>query len=64
MGRLKANIKEHTGGCQNHGLFLGTLDIRCRTTIGIQNGTIILTATHMHEEGHQGDLRAGPSRNF
>ena len=27
--------------------FLGTLNIRCRTIIGIQKGTIILTTTHM-----------------
>ena len=36
------------GGCQNYGPFLGgTLNIRCRIIIGIQKGTIILTATHM-----------------
>ena len=28
--------------------FLGTLDIRCRTIIGIQKGTIILTTTHLY----------------
>ena len=33
--------------CQNYGPFLGTLNIRCRTIIGIQKGTIILTITHM-----------------
>ena len=27
-------------------LFLGVLNIRCRTIIGIQKGTIILTTTH------------------
>ena len=27
--------------------FLGTLNIRCRIIIGTQNGTIILTTTHM-----------------
>ena len=37
----------HVGGCQNDGPFLGTLNIRCRTTIGIQKGTIILTTTHV-----------------
>ena len=31
------------GGCQNYDPFLGTLNIRCRTTIG----TIILTTTHI-----------------
>ena len=35
------------GGCQNYGLFLGTLNIRCRTILGIQKGIIILTTTHM-----------------
>ena len=35
------------GGCQNDGPFLGTLNIRCRIIMGIQNGTIILTTTHM-----------------
>ena len=33
------------GGCQNHGPLLSTLDIRCRTIIGTQKGTIILTTT-------------------
>ena len=37
----------HMGGCQNYGPFLGTLNIRCRTIIGTQKGTIILTTTHM-----------------
>ena len=35
------------GGCQNYGPFLGTLNIRFRTIIGIQKGTMILTTTHM-----------------
>ena len=35
------------GGCQNHGPFLGTLDVRCRIKIGIQKETIILTTTHI-----------------
>ena len=35
------------GGCQNYGLFLGTLNIRCRSIIRNQKGTIILTTTHM-----------------
>ena len=34
-----------TGGCQNSGPFLGTLNIRCRIIIGTQKGTIILTTT-------------------
>ena len=35
------------GGCQNYGPFLGTLNNRCRMRIGTQNGTIILTTTHI-----------------
>ena len=35
------------GGCQNYGPFLGTLNIRCRIIVGIQEGTRILTTTHM-----------------
>ena len=35
------------GGCQNHGPFLGTLNIRGRIIIGTQKGTIILTTTHL-----------------
>ena len=34
-------------GCQNYDPFLGALNIRCRSRIGIQKGTIILTTTHM-----------------
>ena len=36
------------GGCQNYGrLLLGTLNIRCRTILGTQKGTMILTITHI-----------------
>ena len=31
------------GGCQNYGPFLGILNIRCRTIIGIEKGSIFLT---------------------
>ena len=37
----------YMGGCQNYDPFLGTLIIRCRIVIGIQQGTIILTTTHI-----------------
>ena len=37
----------HMGGCQNYGPFLGTLNIRCRIIIGIQQRTIILRTPHM-----------------
>ena len=36
---------------QNYGPFLGTLNIRCRTILGTQKGTIILTTTPMEEIG-------------
>ena len=35
------------GGCQDYGPFLGTLGIRCRTILGTQKGTIILTPTQI-----------------
>ena len=35
------------GGCQNYGPFLGTQNIRCRTILGTQKGTIILTTTRI-----------------
>ena len=37
----------HVGGSQNYSPFLGTLNIRCRTILGTQKGTIILTPTHI-----------------
>ena len=40
-------ILGYMGGCQNYGPFLVTLNIRCRSIIGIQQGTIILTTTHI-----------------
>ena len=35
------------GCCQNYDPFLGTLKIRCRTIIGTQKGTIILTSSYI-----------------
>ena len=35
------------GSCQHYGPFLGTLNIRCRTILGTQRGTLILTTTHI-----------------
>ena len=46
--RLSPRAIKQMGGCQNDGPFLGTLNIRCRITIGIQKGTIILTTTQMY----------------
>ena len=56
----------HKGGCQNYGPFWGTLNTRCRTILGTQKGTIILTTTQKaamlspnpgaladHEENHR-----------
>ena len=45
------------GGCQNYGPFLGTLNIRGRTILGTQNGTIILTTTHI--EDHYREYEGG-----
>ena len=47
----------NVGGCQNYGPFLGTLNIKCRITIGIQKETIILTATHMGVSQNRGPMR-------
>ena len=47
MIRSLNGIQEYVGGCQNYGPLLGTLNIRGRTIIGIQKGTIILTTTHV-----------------
>ena len=38
---------KHMGGCQNYGPLFGTLNIRCRMIIRTQQGTLILTTTHM-----------------
>ena len=35
------------GGCQNYGPFLGTLNIRGRSIVGTQRGTIVLTTSHI-----------------
>ena len=40
-------IRDHMGGCQTDGPFLGTLNIRCRIIVGTQKGTIILTTTNI-----------------
>ena len=51
---METTILGYMGGCQNYGPFLGTLNIRCRSIIGTQKGTItlnpkpkILTSTHI-----------------
>ena len=40
------------GGCQNYGLFWGTLNIRCRSIIGIHKGTTFLTTTQTNGKEH------------
>ena len=45
--KMETTIMSYVGGCQNYGPFLGTLSIWCRSIIGIQKETIILTTTHM-----------------
>ena len=43
-----ASTGDVMGGCQNYGPFLGTLNIRGRIIIGTQEGTIILTTSHIY----------------
>ena len=49
----KGWFEKQLGGCQNYGPLLGTLSIRCRTIIGIQKGTIILTTTQLSKTSRQ-----------
>ena len=44
-----ANDCSHAGACQNYGPFLGTLNIRRRSIMGNQEGTIVLTTTHVQK---------------
>ena len=44
---METIILGYMGGCQNYGLLLGTLDIRCRIKIEAHKRTIILTTTHI-----------------
>ena len=43
----------YMGGCQNYGPFLGALNTRCRITLRTQNGTIVLTTTHIQTDNIQ-----------
>ena len=56
LRRTKLRTHEHMGGCQNY--FLGTLNTRCRTILGTQKGTLILTTTHMHSLLEASNLKA------
>ena len=56
VGRLDQAYPEkavpmcYLGTCQNYGPFLGTPNSRCPNIIGTQEGTIILTTTHLGRE--------------
>ena len=39
--RPTLNVRGNMGDRQTYGPFLGTLNMRCRTIIGIQNGPVI-----------------------
>ena len=47
IARTHTYVFIHMGSCQNYGPFLGTLNIRFRTILRTQKGTLILTTTHM-----------------
>ena len=36
QGLIAKGPSRYMGGCQNYGPFLGTLNIRCRSIVGIQ----------------------------
>ena len=62
---METTIIGYLGGCQNYGPFWGTLNIRCRTIIGTQKGTINLTASHLHQQcTGQGPAKAAYSFYF
>ena len=48
---IPKGLKDHIGGCQNHGPLLGPPNTRCRIVIRTKRGTIFLTITHMNH-GH------------
>ena len=52
--------RRHVGVCQNYGPFLGTLNNRCRTILGTQKGTLILTTTHVDMNGNWRETRKEP----
>ena len=60
---METTIMGYMGGCQNYGPFLGTLTIRCRSRIGTQKGTRILTTTHIHVEIALGYPGTSPRRS-
>ena len=42
----------YLGGCQNYDPFLGTLSVKCRIIMGITEGPIILTTSHLRFRGY------------
>ena len=50
------------GGCQNHGLFWGPLNIRCRIILRIQKGAIILATTHVPSQNKEPYLKPHPNK--
>ena len=40
-------VDKDMGSCQNRGPLLGTLNTRCRSILGTQKGTLILTTAHI-----------------
>ena len=49
LATIYLRVNAHIWVVQNYGLFVRTLNIRCRIMIGIQKWIIILTTTHMLE---------------
>ena len=49
MGRMEEKMETTIFGLYIYPIspFLGTLNIKCRIIVGIQQGTIILTTTHI-----------------
>ena len=45
------SILGNLGSCQKYGPVLSSLNIRCRIIIGTPKGTIILTTTHLEDQG-------------
>ena len=55
------NSYVHLGGCQNYDPFLGTPNIRCSIVTRTQQGTLILTTTHLLHTKFSGASSLAPS---
>ena len=62
--KMETIIFGYMGGCQNNGPFWDTLNIRCRSIIGIQKGTIILTTTPLKTPWTEGGYRVYDIKMF